>query len=121
VDEALAVSQEKRRRRSLAEKCSIVEQAMQAGVRVAEIARRHGINANLIFNWRKLYLAGRLGEVSLQSGGLLPVKVTEASHVAPALASESGTISIQLSKARIRIEGRADANTLAMVLERLLR
>jgi hypothetical protein len=47
--------------------------------------------------------------------------VTEASHVAPALASESGTISIQLSKARIRIEGRADANTLAMVLERLLR
>jgi hypothetical protein len=37
------------------------------------------------------------------------------------LASESGTISIQLSKARIRIEGRADANALAMVLERLLR
>lgn len=49
-------------RRSLAEKRSIVEQAMQSGACVAEIARQHGINDNLIFNWRKLYLAGRFGE-----------------------------------------------------------
>jgi transposase len=121
VDEASGVSQEKRRRRTLAEKRSIVEQAMQPGAKVAEIARQHGINDNLIFNWRKLYLGGRLGAVSVQCGRLLPVKVADGSQVAPLLASDGGTISIQLSKARIRIEGRADANTLAMVLERLLR
>ena len=120
MDEALAVGQEKRRRWTLGEKRSIVEQAMQPGARVAEIARLHGINDNLIFNWRKLYLTGRLGEVSVPSGRLLPVKVREGDEVAPGLASDRGTISIQLSKARIRIEGRADANTLAMVLERLL-
>jgi transposase len=108
VDEALAVSQVKRRRWSLAEKRSIVEQVLQSGARVAEIARQHGINDNLIFNWRKLYLAGRLGEVNLQSGHLLPVKVAEEGRAAPALASDSGTISIKFGKARIRIEGRAN-------------
>ena len=72
MDEGLAVKRDKRRHRSLAEKRSIVEQAMQPGAKVAEIARQHGINDNLIFNWRKLYREGRLGEVSLHSGDLLP-------------------------------------------------
>lgn len=121
MDEALAVGQEKRRRRSLAEKRSIVEQALEAGACVAEIARQHGINDNLIFNWRKLYLAGRLGEVGLNSSRLLPVKVAEEGYGGSGLASGSGTISIQLSKAHIRIEGKADAHTLAVVLEHVLR
>ena len=29
---------------------------------VAVIARAHGVNANQVFNWRKLYHAGRLNE-----------------------------------------------------------
>ena len=109
-----------RRRRSLTEKRRIVEQALEPGACVAEIARQHGINDNLIFNWRKLYLSGRLGEVNAH-GHLLPVKVTDEDHAGTELASSSGTISIKLGKARIRIEGRADANTVAIVLERLLR
>ena len=120
VDEALAVNQEKRRRRTLSEKRSIVEQAMQPGAKVAEIARQHGINDNLIFNWRKLYLAGRFGEVSVPSNRLLPVKVMDADHPAPPLASDRGTISIKFGKAHIRIECNADRKALAMVLERLL-
>lgn len=121
VDEALAVNQEKRRRRrSLGEKRSIVEQSLEPGACVAEIARQHGINDNLIFNWRKLYRAGRFGQVRVKASRLLPVTLADASQLTSRLAGESGTIWIQLSKARIRIEGRADANTLAMVLERLL-
>ena len=31
----------------------MVEETCQPGASVAEIARRHGVNANLLFNWRK--------------------------------------------------------------------
>lgn len=120
MDEALAVNLEARRRRSLAEKRRIVEQALAPGACVAEIARQHGINDNLIFNWRRLYLAGRMGEVSLKSGQLLAVKIADEHRAAP-VASASGSISIKFGKARIRIDGKADGNALAMVLERLLR
>jgi len=63
----------KRRYRGLEEKRRIVEENLVEGASVARIARAHGVNANLVFNWRRLYQAGRLG------GGrakLLPVKET---------------------------------------------
>jgi transposase len=119
VDEALAVSREKRRYRNLAEKRRIVEQAMQPGVKVAEIARQHGINDNLIFSWRKLYLAGRMGEVSLKAGQLLPVKIADQHSAAVGLGNP-GSISIKVGRTQIRVEGKADVNALALVLERLL-
>ena len=121
MDEALAVNREKRQRRSLAEKRRIVEQALEPGACVAEIARQQGINDNLIFNWRKLYLAGRMGEVSLKAGRLLRVKITDEHGRTPGLASDNGSISIKLGRARIRVDGKADVNALALVLECLLR
>src|ERR1700689_1892413 len=42
---------ERRRTRSLEERKRIVEEALAPGVSVAAIARRHGLNANLIFKW----------------------------------------------------------------------
>jgi len=120
VDEALVVKQEKRQRLSLAEKRRIVEQVLESGASVAAIARQHGINDNLIFNWRKLYLAGRMGEMSLKTGQLLPVKIADPHSVAPRGGSDSGSISIKVGRTRIRVEGKADVNALAVVLERLL-
>ena len=120
MDEVLAVKQEKRQRLSLAEKRRIVEQALEPGASVAAIARQHGINDNLIFNWRKLYLAGRMGEVGLNGGQLLPVKIADRHSAARGLASDSGSISIKVGRTRIHIEGKADVNALALVLERLL-
>jgi transposase len=35
------------------EKRQIVAEAVLPGASVADIARRHGVNANLVFNWRK--------------------------------------------------------------------
>ena len=45
----------KRRRRSWSddEKQSIVAEALCPGASVADVARRHGMNANLLFNWRR--------------------------------------------------------------------
>src|ERR1700757_2951230 len=66
-----------RQRRSIAEKRRIVEETLVSGASVAKVARAHGVNANQVFGWRRLYLAGRLGE---QKPGikLLPVRVSES-------------------------------------------
>jgi transposase len=40
---------ERRRTRSLAERKRIVVEALAPGVSVASVARRHGLNANLVF------------------------------------------------------------------------
>ena len=95
---------------------------------MARVARAHGVNANLVFNWCRLYRAGRLG-----GGGeakLLPVRVTpESSTALPAplhepgslLTSSSGTIHIQLQHAQVRVEGSADPVVLRVLLECLQR
>lgn len=43
----------KRRRYSAAFKAQVLEEIEQPGISVAAVARRHGLNANLIHNWRK--------------------------------------------------------------------
>ena len=76
MDTCTQPAKPKRRYRTLQEKRRIVEEVLAKGASVARVARTHGINANLVFNWRKLYLAGRLG-----GGGaikLLPVNVSES-------------------------------------------
>ena len=118
----------KRQYRSLEEKRRIVEETLAEGVSVARVARAHGVNANLVFNWRKLCKAGRLGG----RGGakLLPVKVTLESSsqgTTPLLeprstpSSAAGTIHVQLRHAQVSIEGSADPVLLRVLLECLQR
>src|SRR6201985_3289201 len=42
---------ERRRTRSLDERKRIVEEGLAPGASVAAVARRHGLNANLVFKW----------------------------------------------------------------------
>lgn len=51
---------ERRRFRTVEEKRRIVEAALEPGASVARVARAHGVNANQLFGWRRLYLEGRL-------------------------------------------------------------
>ena len=53
----------------------MVEETLQPGASVAVIARRHGVNANQVFHWRKLYRAGKL-DVG-PAAQLVPVRITE--------------------------------------------
>jgi transposase len=52
----------------------MVEETLAPGASVARVARAHGVNANQVFGWRRLYLAGRLGEPK-PGMKLLPVRV----------------------------------------------
>jgi transposase len=66
--------------RSKLERRQVVEESMRPGApSVAVIARAHGVNANQVFNWRKLYHAGRLND-EVHASELLPVRIAENSH-----------------------------------------
>ncbi len=101
-----------------------MEETLTPGTSVARVARAHNVNTNQVFGWRRLYLAGRLGE---QKAGikLLPVQVSESEAgsvvVEPSGGGFShpaaGTIYIELRQAEIRIEGNADPALLRVLLE----
>src|ERR1700690_1856906 len=69
-----------RQRRSIAEKRRIVEETLAPGASVARVARAHGVNANQVFGWRRLYQRGLLGGKERRPVGLLPVKVSESAE-----------------------------------------
>ena len=45
----------KRRSWSVAEKRRIVDESLEDGASIAEVARRHGLNANQLFTWRRQF------------------------------------------------------------------
>src|SRR5450756_1282693 len=115
-------SRPKRQQRTVEEKRRIVEATLVEGASVARVARTHGVNANQVFGWRRLYRAGRLGGAS-SAVKLLSVRVSESTALAtaghrehslsadrtPSTASTvPGTIQIELRQAQVRIEGSAD-------------
>ena len=66
-----------RRRRSAEERRRIVEETFEAGASVARPALKHGVNANQVFQWRRLYRDGRLGTLATGMMKLLPVMVSD--------------------------------------------
>ena len=113
-----------RQRWSIAEKRRIVEETLVEGASVARVARAHGINANQVFGWRRLYLAGRLGEPK-PGIKLLPVRVSESKSVPITIEhhpsdfppTQPSTIHIELRQAQVRIEGSADPALVRVLLE----
>jgi transposase len=126
--------QTKRQYRTAAERRRIVEETLVPGVSVATVARAHGVNANQVFGWRKLYQSGLLGPVATSADTsavrLLPVTVSsELGLAAPPIPLttnkqgagdvQPGAIELTLSKARIRITGQVDTAVLRVILESL--
>ena len=109
----------KRQYRSKQERRQIVEETLQPGASVAVIARQHGVNANQVFHWRKLYRAGRLDEEA-KTTQLLPVRIAEVVNCEhPPAQLYTGSIVVEIGRARIRVEGSVDAESLRLILERV--
>jgi transposase len=89
---------------------------------VTEVARAHGVRANQVFKWRRLYRDGRL-DSAVDEATLLPVRMTESRETVtanlPSREFSSGTIQIEFRSARVSIDGRVDVRTLPAVLEHL--
>lgn len=78
--EVVTISDEKRRRWSAGEKATLVRETYEAGMSVSLVARKHGISASQLFNWRKLDREGAL--VAVHAGE----SVVPASELAAARA-----------------------------------
>jgi len=126
--EAVGLVSSRRRLWTAAEKLRIVEQTLSSDSSVAMIARQHGVNANQVFYWRKLYRAGQLGG-NEQSEGVrfLPVSVAEdepSSAPPDETVSRDGHVTINIEIpgcALVSVEGAVDASIIRAVMESLRR
>ena len=98
---------QRRQQWSVAEKRRMVEETLVPGASVARVERAQGVNANQLFGWRRLYLAGRLGELK-SNVKLLPVRVRESLATPVGVERscmdfakpQSGTIQLELRHAK---------------------
>lgn len=103
---------DKRRRWTPELKRELVAATLEPGSSVSIVARRHDVNANQLFKWRR-----QLADAVPAAAGLVPVEVTpgpvggpliEAGPSAP-IKPTPGRIEITLAGGvRVRIEGAAD-------------
>ena len=108
----------RKRHRTIKERRDIVEETLVPGTSVARVARRHDVNANQVFYWRKLYREGRLG----LGTPLLPVKV-EAERPTETVKGDdptlsSGTMEIKLPRGTVRIAGSVEVVALRTAMGR---
>jgi transposase len=108
-------------RHSLELKRRIVELTLTPGASVARIAREHDINANQVFNWRKLYREGLLGSEGQTAATLLPVTVSAGTRPTAVTAkTAAGRMWLESPKGCLSIDGQPDPVALRLVLEHLL-
>ncbi len=124
-----------RRRHTDAFKQALVERSLVPRASVAAIAQEAGINANLLFNWRRLYLQAAASASAEDGRGpvLLPVTVVEPRPAAvapttvastpapavPAARAAAGSIEINIRGAVVRVRGTVDEASLRTVLRAL--
>lgn len=125
------MARRKRRSWSAEEKRSICLETLAPGVSVSQVARRHSMNANQIFNWLKDPRFAPDG-FEVEEPMFLPVEVSATDmlpsvQVAPSLSlnhSEQrpdGRIEIELSNGhRLSVEGVFDGDALSRLLRGLV-
>jgi len=123
-----------RRQHTLEEKRQIVQETHVRGASVAVVARRHDLNPNQVFAWRRLYRQGLLKADAAQgSAELLPVKVSTPTVVPleraarapkePAVAAAAvPSIEIKLANGHsLIVRGDVEVKQIARVIDVLVR
>jgi transposase len=111
----------RRRNWSEAFKRQIVAETLEPGSSVSMVARRHDVNANQLFKWRRELLPEEPSE-AVEGSQMVPVElVTEPERRQPRRRVErSGFIEIEFdSGARVCIRGEVAPRTLRQVIELL--
>jgi transposase len=109
-----------RRRWSEEDKRRIVEETFEPGASVSIVARRHDLNANMLFTWRRQCrkTAGQM----IAPVAFVPARIEAESAVAPPPAGPAGRMEIVLPRGeRLIVEADVDASALARVIKVLSR
>ena len=120
-----AGSDDRRRRFTVSYKRRVVEESLAGDTSVSVVARRHDVNANQLFTWRRLYRNGLLEETTSSGAALMPVHVADAPvaetaelPVSPRPQPADGEVEIRLSGGhRVVVRGDADHGALRVALE----
>ena len=128
-----------RRQHEKSFKAELVEQCLMPGASVAAVALAGGVNANLLFKWRRDHLRSKRlsGAASSSSTVLVPVQVAtgmdtgvgrskpsapspvSAPMVTQRAARVAGTIELDIAGAVLRLRGPVDEASLCSVLRAL--
>src|SRR5579871_2927937 len=98
----VVLGRRERRRHSISEKRRIVEQTLEPGASVAQVALANEVNASQVFTWRRAFKRGELVECGNDSTALLPVVMAassltpEAEQAASAAARTAGSSGIHI-------------------------
>ena len=117
-----------RRKHDAAFKRELIERSLHPGASVSAIALENGLNANLLFKWRRMHLcanhtsAGRL--VRGNGSTMLPVMICSTPvdsmrAPAPLPRTSPGVIEIDIGAARVRLRGAVDEASLRSALQTL--
>jgi transposase len=106
----------KRRQYSDALKRQIVAEALAPGASVSVVARRHDVNSNQLFRWRRQLLPKAVVE---KTSAMVPVEIAPDSD-RPRRTDREGVIEIAFGcGARVRLRGEVSSETLRQVIELL--
>jgi transposase len=97
----------------------VVAETQARGASISSVALRHKLNANVVHKWRRRILGTTA--VVTASPALLPIEVTATTNamahpIIEAKDCPSGSLTIELPKARIEVRGAVDLDILQTVL-----
>lgn len=140
MESGTRIGEPARRQHDRSFKADLVEQSLQPGASVAVIARSNGINANLLFKWRRDHrhktIAASMPKVPAPAPTvLLPVHIEPVTRVSTnsalqptpnvemvpgsRAAARSGVIELEFAGAQLRVRGAVDEAALCSVLRAL--
>ena len=104
----------------------MVAETLEPGASVSIVARRHDVNANQLFKWRREMMSEQLPAAG-ENVAMLPVEIAQPVELAPERAGEprsrlrrSGVIEITFgSGARVCLRGEVSPETVRQVIELL--
>ena len=105
----------KRREYSEALKRQMVAETLEPGASVSIVARRHDVNSNQLFRWRRQLLP----KAVVEGGAMVPVEIAPDDG-RPRRPDREGVIEIAFGcGARVRLRGEVSSQTLRQVIELL--
>ena len=110
-----------RRAWSEEEKARFVTETLEPRATVRSVARRHGVDASLLYRWRRMFLAERLAPTVAAAPGFVPVQLAlPAPPVAASPTMLAGSIEIVTAGGhRVKVMPPVDRATLRLVLDAL--